>query len=109
LSERVYISVFGSPFLVALFKGFVNIRTGRVASHREWMIRAFAIGLSIATMRLIFIPALILARDPTDQQIATLTAVSFTAAFILHTALAEVWIRSTRKHNPLRAGAAQAL
>lgn len=55
--ERVVIGLFGGLFLVALLKGFLHVRAGRVALHREWMIRAFAIGLSIATMRLIFIPA----------------------------------------------------
>jgi uncharacterized membrane protein len=56
--ERVIIGLFGGLFLLALGKGFVHIRAGQVALHREWMIRAFAIGLSIATMRLIFVPAL---------------------------------------------------
>ncbi|MGH3148670.1 MAG: DUF2306 domain-containing protein, partial [Rubrobacter sp.] len=56
--ERVVIGLFGGLFLLALVKGFLHVRAGRVALHREWMIRAFAIGLSIATMRLIFIPAL---------------------------------------------------
>jgi uncharacterized membrane protein len=59
--ERVVIGFFGGLFLVALVKGFSHVRAGRVALHREWMIRAFAVGLSIATMRLIFMPALMLA------------------------------------------------
>jgi uncharacterized membrane protein len=46
--ERVIIVHFGVLFLLALGKGFAHIRTGRVALHREWMIRAFAIGLSSA-------------------------------------------------------------
>ena len=62
--ERMYIGLFGTFFILALIKGFVHIRAGRVASHREWMIRAFAIGLSIATQRLIFIPALLIVSDP---------------------------------------------
>jgi uncharacterized membrane protein len=62
--ERVYTSLFGTFFILALVKGLVHIRAGRVASHREWMIRAFAIGLAIATQRLIFIPALLVVADP---------------------------------------------
>ncbi len=42
--ERVYTSLFGTFFILALVKGFVHIRAGRVASHREWMIRALAFG-----------------------------------------------------------------
>jgi hypothetical protein len=44
----VLIGLFGSLFLYALGKGFVHVRAGRVALHREWMIRAFAIALAIA-------------------------------------------------------------
>ena len=102
--ERVIIGLFGGLFLLALGKGFVNIRAGRVASHREWMIRAFAIALSIATMRLIFIPALLVAADPTDGQIAFLSVASFTAAFVLHASAAELWIRLTRPGRPGAAG-----
>jgi uncharacterized membrane protein len=96
--ESVIIGLFGTLFLVALIKGFVHIRARRVALHREWMIRAFAIGLSIATMRLIFIPALMVA-DPTDGQIAILSNASFAAAFVLNAAVAEAWIRATRESS----------
>ncbi len=54
--ERVIIGLFGSLFPFALVRGFLHVRAARVALHREWMIRAFAMGLSIATMRLIFVP-----------------------------------------------------
>lgn len=44
--------VFGSYFVVALVAALVAIRTRDVARHRRWMIRAFAIGLAIATIRI---------------------------------------------------------
>ena len=84
-------------FLVALVKGFLHVRAGRVVLHREWMIRAFAIGLSIATMRLILVPALTIVATPTDAQIAVLSNTSFATAFVLHTSVAELWIRATRR------------
>ena len=71
--ERVIIGLFGGMFLLALGKGFLRIRAGRVGLHREWRIRAFAIGFSIATMRLSFIPALIIVATPTNAQIAMLS------------------------------------
>ena len=74
---RGYISFFGVLFLVALVKSFVHIRAGRVALHREWMIRAFAIGLAVVTQRLIFIPALLAVADPTEGPVAMLSAGSF--------------------------------
>jgi len=103
--ERVIIGLFGGLFLFALGKGFVHIRAGRVALHREWMIRAFAIGLSIATMRLIFVPALIIVADPTQGQIALLSIVSFAVAFVVHASVAEAWIRITRGSGAPRADA----
>lgn len=105
--ERVIIGLFGGLFLVAIVRGFVHIRAGRVALHREWMIRAFAIGLSIATMRLIFVPALLVLANPTDSQIATLSVASFTAAFAVHVSAAELWIRLTRRSAVTGVGAAE--
>src|SRR5918998_5565556 len=104
--ERVIIGLFGSLFLFALVKGFLHVGAGRVALHREWIIRAFAIGLSIATMRLIFVPALIMASTP--AQITTLAVSSFAAAFVLHAAGAELWIRAPRRSGAPRAGEGKA-
>ena len=72
------------------------------------MIRAFAIGLAVVTQRLIFIPALLVGADPTQGPVATLSAVSFLAAFVLHSSLAEVWIRLTRRMGVAGTRAAKA-
>jgi hypothetical protein len=40
--------------------------------------------------------------------VATLSAVSFLAAFVLHSSLAEVWIRLTRRIGVAGTGAAKA-
>ena len=105
-AERVLIALFGSLFLFALAKGFVHVRAGRVALHREWMIRAFAIALAIATQRLIFVPSLLVVVDPTGRQIVTLSIAAWSAALVLHSSLAEVWIRLTRKRRvPKTSGA----
>jgi uncharacterized membrane protein len=107
-AERVIIGLFGGFFLFALVKGFLHVRAGRVALHREWMIRAFALGLSIATMRLIFVPTLLIVADPTHGQIALLSVSSFAAAFVLNTTVAELWIRATRRSNAPTAGEVKA-
>jgi uncharacterized membrane protein YozB (DUF420 family) len=98
-AERVLIGLFGSLFLLALGKGFVHVRAGRVALHREWMIRAFAIALAIATQRVVFIPSLFVVGDPTDGQIVTLSLAAWSAALVVHSSLAEVWIRLTRERR----------
>jgi uncharacterized membrane protein len=101
--ERVIIGLFGSLFLFALLKGFVHVRAGRVAQHREWMIRAFAIALAVSTIRLIYIPALLIVADPTDAQNAVLWDTSFAVAFVVHACVAELWIRATRRSGAPRA------
>ncbi len=95
--ERVVVGSFGLLFLFALVRGFLYARAGRTALHREWMIRAFAIALAIATTRLISISALLIVDSPTDRQVATLVLVSFTVAFVVHAFLAEAWVRATRR------------
>ena len=105
-AERMLIGLFGGLFLFALGKGFVHVRAGRVAPHREWMIRAFAVALAIATQRLIFILSLLVVGDPTYGQIVTLSVAAWSAALVVHSSLAEVWIRLTRNRgvptaNPL--------
>ena len=96
--ERVVIGFFGGLFSIALVKGFLHVRAGRVALHREWMIRAFAVGLAIATARLIFFPALLITTaDPTDGLFGTLLVVALAVAFVLNASAAELWIRATRR------------
>jgi uncharacterized membrane protein len=107
--ERVVIGLFGSLFLFALLEGFLHIRAGRVALHREWMIRAFAVGLAIATTRLIFFPALLITMaDPTDELFGMLLVVSLAVAFVLHASVAELWIRVTRRSDALTANGVKA-
>ena len=51
--EASAIALFGGLFLVAISKGVIAIRRGDVAAHREWMIRAFAVGIGISTVRIV--------------------------------------------------------
>jgi hypothetical protein len=100
-SERVILGMFGLLFLIGLGNGFHAIRARQIQQHREWMIRAFAVGLAIATTRLIQIPAIIVlvmhnGGAPTEEQLGPLVIISFTLAFSMHAVLAEVWIRRSR-------------
>lgn len=51
VNETAATMLFATVFLFALIKAFLPIRRGKVALHREWIIRAFAIGLAVATIR----------------------------------------------------------
>ena len=91
---------FACFFVFSLTRGVLLARRGRSAEHREWMIRAFAIGTGIATMRLVFVPALFAFGEATDERARWLSVVSFGIAFSLHAAIAELLIRRSRSTSP---------
>jgi hypothetical protein len=94
--------VFAMLFLFALAKGFVHIRARRPALHREWMIRAFAIGLAVATIRPIvgvfFATSRLTHLTPHD-----FFGTAFWLGFTMHLIAAEAWINYTRPRLPARA------
>lgn len=84
--------IFGSFFLFSLGKAYSSIRRKDFVLHREWMIRAYAIGLAVATMR----PIIGLFFAFTDIPFHEFFGYIFWIAFILHAFVAEKWIRFTR-------------
>ena len=73
----------------------MSIRQGEIALHREWMIRAFAIGLAVATIR----PDR--GRVLRHRRLTHLTphdffGTAFWLGFTIHLIAAEVWINYTR-------------
>jgi uncharacterized membrane protein len=94
----VVVAPFAAWFVASLVRGIGAARRRDFAAHREWMIRALAIGTSIATMRLIFVPAMLLLGDYDEESRARwLSLASFAAAFVLHVGVGEAWIRITRR------------
>src|SRR5437867_3079479 len=51
VNQAASTTLFALFFLFALGKAFRHIRRREIALHREWMIRAFSIGLAVATTR----------------------------------------------------------
>jgi uncharacterized membrane protein len=94
-NETVATMFFATVFLFALAKAYVSIRQGRFALHREWMIRAFAIGLAVATIRPIvgvfFATSRITHLTPHD-----FFGTAFWLGFTIHLIAAEAWINYTR-------------
>jgi len=80
---------FGVWFLLAFATAYRAIRSGDVATHRRWMIRAFAIGLAVGTIRLwigVFESfGLLSFRDA--------FGVAFWISFLMHAAAAELYVR----------------
>jgi len=92
-------TLFALLFLVALGKAYWHILHRQIALHREWMIRAFAIGLAVATIRPIigffFATSRLTGLTPYE-----FFGTAFWIGFVLQLIAAEVWIQSTRPHQP---------
>jgi uncharacterized membrane protein len=89
--EAMATVVFGCWFLVCLVQAYRAIRRDDVINHRRWMIRAFATGVAVGTIRIwigIFIATGLF--DFVDS-----FAVAFWAGFTLHVLAGEWWIRTT--------------
>jgi uncharacterized membrane protein len=92
LNEATGTILFAIYFLVALTKTWSHARKRHLLLHREWMIRTFALGLAVATIRPII--ALFFAFSHQPPQVFFGTA--FWLGFTLHAIAAEVWINVTR-------------
>jgi uncharacterized membrane protein YozB (DUF420 family) len=86
---------FDGFFLLALTKGFVHIRRGEVALHREWVLRAMSIALGIATVRpvmgIFFATSSLTGLTPHD-----FFGIAFWIGFTMTYMAGEMWIRYTR-------------
>jgi uncharacterized membrane protein len=93
ITETTAVTLFGIFFLFSLGKAYLHIRRKEFAQHREWMIRAYSIGIAVATMR----PVIGLFFAFTNIPFHEFFGITFWIAFILHTMVAEMWILYTRQ------------
>ena len=102
LDEKAAITLFGTFFLLSLARALWHALRREFARHREWMIRGYAIGLAVATIRPImgtfFAAALMSGHKP---QLAEFFGTAFWIGFTLQSIAAETWINYTRPHQPL--------
>jgi hypothetical protein len=94
-TERAATALFGVLFLVALARAFAWIRRRQVALHREWMIRAFSLGLAIATIRPI-VGVFFATQGLTRLTPPEFFGIAFWIGFTVHLIAAEAWINHTR-------------
>ena len=95
VNQAAATTLFALFFLFALGKAYRHIRRREIALHREWMIRAFAIGLAVATIRPIigvFFATSVFSGLTPDEFFGT----AFWIGFVLHLIAAEAWIYWTR-------------
>jgi uncharacterized membrane protein len=101
-NETAATTLFGIVFLFCLIKAYRHIRRKEVAQHREWMIRAFAIGLGVATTRPI-VGIFFAFRKLTPHEFF---GIAFWLGFTITFFAAEAWIDYTR-HGVLELGTAE--
>lgn len=90
--DRYPIGLAAVFFLYCCVRGFVAIRQGRRAEHREWMIRMYATGLGVSSIRLVSFPLVLV----TQWRLEDVGAVSIWIGMGLCVAAGEIWIRRTR-------------
>ena len=95
--EKSAILIFGCFFLFSLGKALWHVLHREFAKHREWMIRGYAVGLAVATIRPImasfFAVAVMHGQTPEPSKFfGTAFWIGFTAQAIV----AEIWVRRTR-------------
>jgi uncharacterized membrane protein len=97
VDEKAAIVLFGSFFLIALAKALRHALRREFAQHREWMIRGYAIGLAVATIRPImgtfFAAAVLRGHRPEPHEFF---GTAFWIGFTLQIIAAEIWINYTR-------------
>ncbi|GAA2733016.1 DUF2306 domain-containing protein [Pedococcus aerophilus] len=92
--------VFGSWFVVCLVLAFRAIRGGQVAQHRRWMVRAFAVGLGVATIRIwvgLFtgVEIGLLGMGDETMPLRATFGIAFWLGLSMHVAFAQWWLRRT--------------
>ena len=95
IAEQVVVGGVGLFLIVAVSLAFRHIRAGRVAAHREWMLRGIAAALAIASVRVVGFP-LYLVLTPRGVDLRVIFALSLWLGWGLALAGAEWWIRATR-------------
>jgi uncharacterized membrane protein len=83
---------FGPLFLFAIVRAFWCARNKKITQHRQWMIRAFALGLGVGTQRIILIILMISTGYSFEESFGP----ALWLGFGLNLLVAESWINATR-------------
>ena len=80
--------MFGTWYLACLALAFRAIRAGDLVQHRRWMIRAFAVGVGVGTIRI----WIFLLQGVAQIDLAGAFGPAFWISFTMHVLLAELWL-----------------
>lgn len=92
-NETAATTLFAIVFLYCLIKAYRHIRRKEVERHREWMIRAFGVGLGVATTRPIVGMFFAFRRLTPHEFFGIAFWMGFTITFLA----AEAWVDYTRQ------------
>jgi uncharacterized membrane protein len=93
--KSLAVIIFSILELIVLGVALQAVRQRNFMKHRAWMMRAFAIGLAISTMRLFFIPAYLLFGVPNDLTVA----LGMWIGFLVNTLIVELTLWRERKRG----------
>jgi len=96
-NETAATTLYAIVFLICLTKAYLFIRRKQVARHREWMIRAYGVGLGVATTRPIVGTFFAFRRLTPHEFFGIAFWLGFTITFLA----AEAWVDYTRHHPVL--------
>jgi uncharacterized membrane protein len=102
-NETAATTLFAIVFLICLTKAYLYIRRKEVARHREWMIRAYGVGLGVATTRPIVGMFFAFRRLTPHEFFGIAFWLGFTTTFLA----AEAWVEYTRYHGDALAGSSR--
>jgi uncharacterized membrane protein len=97
-NETAATTFYAIVFLICLVKAYLFIRRKDVVRHREWMIRAYGVGLGVATTRPI-VGMFFAFRRMTPHEFF---GIAFWLGFTVTVLAAEAWIDYTRYHGRRR-------
>lgn len=94
-NETAATTLFAIGFLICLTKAYQYIRRKDVVRHREWMIRAYGVGLGVATTRPIMGMFFAFRRLTPHEFFGIAFWLGFTITFLA----AEAWVDYTRNQQ----------
>jgi len=96
-NETAATTLYAIVYLICLVKAYLFIRRKDVTRHREWMIRAYAVGLGVAITRPIVGMFFAFRRLTPHEFFGIAFWLGFTITFLV----AEAWIDYTRAHQTI--------
>ncbi|EAY27910.1 DUF2306 domain-containing protein [Microscilla marina] len=102
--ELIPVLLFASFMIYATYRAYAHIRRGEVTQHREWVARSYAIGLGVASIRVVFLilKQMIIAND------RDILMAAFWLGWILTLSAVEVYNQMLQAHTNKRKAKATA-